>query len=614
MTGYTLKSHAGLAAALTVALAACPIAPALADGHGIAMYGEPALPEGFASLPYADPDAPKGGRIATGESGSFDSLNPYILKGNVPWQLRYLNVESLMGRSWDEPFTLYGLLAEKIATADDRSWAEFTLNPAARFSDGTPVTAEDVMWSYETLGTKGHPRYRGLWDQIAAMTSPRDGVVRFEFKADDAGDVNPELVLLAALRPVLKKAQWDGKDFAESGLEAPITTSPYVISDVDPGRRVVLTRNPDYWGKDVPFMQGQANIDEIRLEFFGDGAVMFEAFKAGEIDTFREFNAGKWSTQYDFPAVQRGDVILEEVAHERPSGITGFAFNTRRAPFDDIRVRDALLHAFNFEFVNEALNDGSAPRITSYYSNSPLAMTEGAASGRVLELLEPFAADLPPEALDGYALPVSDGSERNRKNIARASELLAEAGFEIGDGGLMRGADGTPLSFEILLKQGATEYQQVIDMYVESLRRLGIVPTVTVVDPAQYTERVERYDFDMVDWRVGVSLSPGNEQRLYWGSDGVTENGTKNYPGIDSPAAEAMVDAILAAESQDDFVAAVRALDRVLTTGRYAIPIWEYNVSRIAYYDHLHHPAKIPLYGDWIGWQPDVWWSDPVAE
>ena len=578
------------------------------------MYGEPALPEGFAALPYANPEAPKGGRIVTGEAGSFDSLNPFILKGTTPWQLRYLAVESLMGRSWDEPFTIYGLLAEKVETAQDRSWAEFTLNPAAAFSDGSPVTAEDVMWSYETLGTQGHPRYRGLWDQIASMTSPREGVIRFEFKPGEDGTVNPELPLLAAMRPVLKKAQWEGKDFAESGLEPPITSAPYVISDVDPGRRVVLTRNPDYWGKDVPFMQGQANIGEVRLEFFGDGAVMFEAFKAGEIDTFREFNAGKWATQYDFPAVQRGDVILEEVAHERPSGITGFAFNTRRAPFDDIRVRDALIHAFNFEFINEALNDGGAPRITSYYSNSPLAMTDGPAEGEVRTLLEPFAAGLPPEALEGYALPVSDGSERNRRNIARATELMAEAGFEIGDGGLMRGPDGTPFTFEILLKQGATEYQQVIDIYVEALKRLGIEPTVTVVDPAQYTQRVESYDFDMTDWRVGVSLSPGNEQRLYWGASGVTENGTKNYPGIDSPAAEAMIDALVNADSQEGFRAAVQALDRVLTTGRYAIPIWEYNVSRVAYYDHLHHPETIPLYGDWIGWQPDVWWSDPDGQ
>ena len=599
---------------LSICIVAGTGGAAFADGHGIAMYGQPALQPDFDGLPYADPDAPKGGRIITGEAGTFDSLNPFILKGSTPWQLRYLTVESLMGRSWDEPFTLYGLLAESIETADDRSWVEFTLNPAARFSDGSPVTVEDVMWSYEILGTEGHPRYRSLWDQIENMTSPRDGVIRFEFAPDESGAVNPELALLAALRPVLKKAQWDGKDFAESGLEAPIASAPYVVSDVDPGRRVVLRRNPDYWGQDVPFMRGQANIDEIRLEFFGDGAVMFEAFKAGEIDTFREFNAGKWASQYDFPAVQRGDVVLEEVAHSRPSGITGFAFNTRRAPFDDIRVRDALIHAFNFEFINEALNDGSAPRITSYYSNSPLAMTDGPAEGRVKELLEPFAAELPPEAMEGYALPVSDGSARNRTNIARATELLAEAGYEIGDGGTMRGPDGSPLAFEILLKQGATEYQQVIDIYVESLRRLGIEPTVTVVDDAQYTQRVESYDFDMTDWRVGVSLSPGNEQKLYWGSDGVTENGTRNYPGIDSPAAEAMIDAILGSESQDDFVAAVQALDRVLTTGRYAIPIWEYNISRVAYYDHLHHPEKIPLYGDWIGWQPDVWWSDPVTD
>ena len=295
--------------------------------HGIAMYGEPALPQDFVSLPYANPDAPKGGRIVTGETGSFDSLNPHILKGSAPWQLRLLGYESLMGRSWDEPFTLYGLLAESIEVGPDRDWAEFTLREEAAFSDGTPVTIEDVMWSYETLGTEGHPRYRGVWDKVASMeqTGPRS--VRFDFNVEDR-----ELALLIGMRPILKKAQWEGRNFAESGLDVvPITTAPYVIEDFEAGRYVSMKRNPDYWGRDLPFMRGQANLDEIRMEFYGDGTVQFEAFKAGALNSIRENNVEKWETQYDFPAVQSGDVVKSVIPHERPSGMTGFLMNTRRA-------------------------------------------------------------------------------------------------------------------------------------------------------------------------------------------------------------------------------------------------------------------------------------------
>ena len=581
---------------------------AVAEGHGISMYGEPALPPDYAHLPYANPDAPTGGRIVTGETGSFDSLNPFILKGTPPWQLRFLAVESLMGRSWDEPFTLYGLLAERVEVAEDRSWAEFTLNPDAAFSDGSPVTTDDVLWSFETLGTIGNPRYLGLTDQIASITAPREGVVRMEFAPNEDGEVDRELPLIAAMRPILKAAQWDEADFTESGLTPVITSAPYVVDDFEQGRFVSLRRNPDYWGADLPFMAGQANLDEIRMEYYGDAVAAFEAFKAGQVTTHREFNAGKWATQFDFPAVARGDVVLEEVAHQRPSGITGLAMNTRRAPFDDWRVRDALIHVFNFEQMNEALNDGTIPRITSYFSNSPLGMDEGPAEGRVRELLEPFADELLPGALDGYALPVA-ADARNRDNLRAALDRLEEAGWTVQDGEL-RNAAGEPFEMEILIEQRETEFQQVVDIWTKALSRVGIVPVVDVVDPAQFKERTDAYDFDLVNFRRGLSLSPGNEQYLYWGPEGVEAPGTPNYPGIDSPAAVAMVDALLTAEDRDGFLAAARALDRVLTTGRYVIPIWQWNISRIAYYDELKHPDAIPLYGDWIGWQPDVWWHE----
>ncbi|WP_299789565.1 extracellular solute-binding protein [uncultured Marivita sp.] len=594
------KRQLGLAA---LALALCAQSAAADPQHGIAMYGDPALPPDFVSLPYANPDAPKGGRIVTGEVGSFDSLNPHIAKGNVPWQLRFLAYESLMGRNYDEPFTLYGLLAESIEVGEDREWVEFVLREEAAFSDGTPLTVEDVMWSYETLGTIGHPRYHGAWNKIASMeqTGPRS--IRFTFTEED-----PEMALLIGMRPILKKAQWEGKDFSASGIdEVPITTAPYVIDDYEAGRFVSLKRDPDYWGQDVNFMRGQANLDEIRMEFYGDGTAMFEAFKAGALNSSREFNVEKWDTQYDFPAIDSGDVVKSVVPHERPSGMTGFVMNTRRDVFSDWRVRDAMLHAFNFEFINETMTGSKQPRITSYFSNSVLGMQDGPAEGRVRELLEPFSDDLLPGALEGYALPASDGTERNRGNIRAAIDLMEQAGYTITDGRMV-GPDGAPFTFEILLQQGSTEEQSIIDLFTQSLERVGITPTITTIDNAQFKERTSNYDFDMSYNRWGMSLSPGNEQKLYWGCDGVENPGTRNWMGMCSPAAEAMIDEILNSDTREDFIAATRALDRVLTTGRYVIPIYQWNISRIAHVKELKYPETIPIYGDWIGWQPDVWW------
>ncbi len=588
-----------------MALAAGGSGPTLAEpAHGIAMYGDPALPADFTHLPQTNPDAPKGGRIVFAESGGYDSLNPVIRKGRAPWQLRFMLFETLMGRSYDEPFTLYGLLAETIDTAPDRSWVEFTLRPEARFSDGSPVTVEDVMWSYETLGTKGHPRYAGAWGKVETMeqTGPRS--VRFTFNEPDR-----ELALIMGMRPILKKAQWDGVDFEASGIDLiPIGSSPYVIDDFETGRYLVLRRNPNYWGAEVPFMQGQANFDEIRFDYYGDGDVVFEAFKAGDASTYRETNQAKWDTQYDFPAVQRGDVVLSDIPHQRPTGINGFVMNTRRDVFRDWRVREAMIQAFNFEFINQTLNGGTLPRIESYFDNSVLgADITAPARGRVAALLTPFADSLLPGTLEGYALPVSDGSERNRKGIAAALDLMEQAGWTVQDG-VMKNAAGLPFSFEIVVSQNATERRQILDIYAAALGRLGITPTITALDSAAYKERTQAFDFDMAPYVRGLSLSPGNEQKLYWGAELADEPGSRNWMGVKSPAIDAMIDTMLAAPSQEEFRAATRALDRLLTAGRYVIPIWYNNVSHIAHVKELHYPAHIPMYGDWLGFQPELWW------
>jgi len=335
--------------------------------------------------------------------------------------------------------------------------------------------------------------------------------------------------------------------------------------------------------------------------------VQFEAFKAGALNALRENNAEKWETQYDFPAVQRGDVVKSEIPHGRPTGMTGFVMNTRHGVFADWRVRAAMIHAFNFEYINETMTGSRQPRITSYFSNSDLAMSDGPAEGRVRELLAPFADDLLPGALEGYALPEGDGSARNRRNIRAAMGLMEEAGWTVQDG-VMKNAEGRPFSFEIVLGQGAGEEQSIIDIYVQALQRMGIAPRVTVIDSAQYNERVNRFDFDMTFFRRGISLSPGNEQRLYWGSEAATQEGSRNLMGMQSPAADAMIDTLLNATSREDFVAASRALDRVLTTGRYVIPIYQWNLSRIAHAKELTFSETTPVYGDWTDWMPNAWW------
>ncbi len=600
--------------ALGAALAALTLCQgAWADpSHGIAMYGTPALPPDFVSLPYANPDAPKGGRVVTGNVGSFDSLNPFTLKGTTPWQLRHLTHESLLGRSWDEPFTLYGLLAESVDTGPDREWVEFTLREQARFSDGSPVTVADVIWSYETLGTTGHPRYRAFWDQVARIEQTGPRRVRLTFNTEDR-----ELALIAGLRPILQKSQWDGRDFADATVrDIPIGSAPYVVADYEVGRHVTLRRNPDYWGKDLPLRRGTNNFDEIRIEFYGDNTVLKEAFKAQAVSWIREFNADRWETQYDFPAIQSGQIVKSEIPHAKPSGMTGFVMNTRRAPLDDWRVRDALIHAFNFEYINDTLTGGRQPRITSYFSNSDLSMQPGPAEGRVRDLLTPFADTLPPGTLEGYTLPTGDGSARNRRNLRKAMALLRQAGWTVQDG-VLKNAQGQQLELTVLLQQDALIQQAsaIMDIYARALERLGIRLNVQTIDKAQYAERERTFDFDLTFMRRSLSLSPGNEQRFYWGSAAADQPGSRNLMGMRAPAADAMIDAMLTARSRDDFVAATRALDRVLTAGRYVIPIHQYAVGRIAHIRELKYPVdNLPIYGDGIGFLPEVWWYDDKNE
>lgn len=573
--------------------------------HGIAMYGEPALPPDFVSLPYANPDAPKGGTIVLGEAGGFDSLNPFIVKGQAPAQVATYTVETLLGRSMDEAFSLYGLLAESVDTDDGRTYVEFTLREAARFSDGSPVTVDDVLWSYETLGTVGNPRYAAAWKKVAKAEATGPHSVRFTFNTEDR-----ELPLILGMRPILKKAQWEGKDFTESTLEAPIGSGPYVVADFQPGAQVTFKKNPDWWGKDLAFNKGLHNLDTIRIDYYAGTAVIFEAFRAGELSSWTETNPAKWTTNYDFPAVTDGTVVKEELSHGRPSGIEGFAMNTRKPLFADWRVREAMIQAFNFELVNATLNAGALPRITSYYSNSTLSgQMDQPAAGKVAEALQAHAADLLPGALEGYTLPVTDGSEANRAGLRAATKLLEEAGWTVQEG-VLKDAKGTPFAFEILLQNGTDDIIATANIYVEALKRLGIDARVTTVDSALYKERTGNYDFDMTHYVRSLSLSPGNEQSLYWGSEQAGQPGTRNWAGIQSPAVDALIAQLLKARAAEDFTIAVQALDRALTSGRYVIPFWYSDKTRLAHDAKLHHVEKMPLYGVYPGTFPETWWIE----
>ncbi len=565
------------------------------------MYGDPVLPPDFVSLPYANPAAPKGGRIAFGENGGFDSFNPYIRKGRAPWGVRVHVYETLMGRNWDEPFSLYGLLAESIETGANREWVEFTLRPEARFSDGAPVTVADVIWSFETLAKQGVPRYANSWSKVAKseQTGPRS--VRFTFS-----QIDRELPLIIGLRPVLQKSSWEDREFSDSSLDLPIGSGPYVVGEYEANRFVTFRRNPDYWGNKLGYNQGLHNLNQIKYEYFRDASVTFEAFVAGETSVYRELNAQKWEDQFNFPAIAKGEVVKSVIPHGRPSGMRGFVFNTRRAIFADWRVRDALIHAFNFEFINHVVNKGRAPRAASYFSNSELGMRPGPAEGQVKAFLAPFADSLPPGALDGYALPQSNGKERNRANLKLAAKQLAAAGWKVGTDGVLRDDKGEVFTFEIMLRSSANE--AIANLFSDALKRLGISVTLTIIDSAQHKSRRDSYDFDMMFNVWSLSLSPGNEQRLYFGSAGVENIGTRNFMGVNSPAADAMIERILTSDSRDDFVAATRALDRVLTSGRYVIPVWYNNVSRLAHRAELKFPQNLPVYGDWLGFLPEVWW------
>ena len=588
-----------------LAVAAVTAAPALAaDGltgaHALSMFDDVKYAPDFEHFDYADPDAPAGGEIRLAALGTFDSLNPFILKGNAAAGLGLI-YDNLLTGSLDEPFTEYGLLVESIDMPADRSWVEFTLREEARWHDGRPVSVDDVIWTTETLRTKGHPFYRHYYADIAGVSRTGPRTVRFTF-----GDaVNRELPLIVGQIDVLPKHWWEGRDFESTTLDPPLGSGPYRIAAVEPGRSITFERVPDYWGRDLAVNRGQNNIGVIRYDYYRDATVAVEAFKAGEFDFRRENNSKEWGTAYDLPDVENGRMIKELLDHERPTGMQAFWFNTRRTKFADRRVRHALAHTFDFEWSNANLFYGQYTRTKSFFSNTELA-SSGLPQGRELEILEPWRDRVPPEVFaSAYEPPSTDGSGSLRRNLRTAREMLREAGWVVRDGVLIHAETGEALEIEFLLV--APAFERIVGPVVKNMERLGIAARIRLVDPAQYQNRVNEFDFDIVVSSRGQSLSPGNEQRNYWTTASADVPGSGNLAAVRDPVVDELVDLLIQAPDRDILVATTRALDRVLLRGHYVIPQWHIRGFRLVYWNKFGRPATRPKYG--LGF-PATWWID----
>ncbi|MGQ0672107.1 MAG: extracellular solute-binding protein [Hyphomicrobium sp.] len=590
--------------------------------HAIAMHGEAKFPAGFSHFPYADPAAPKGGRVTLGTTGSFDNLNPLIVRGEAASGVREFVIETLMARSLDEPFTLYGLLAESIDYPPDRSAITFNINPGARFSDGQPVTAADVVFSMELLREKGRPNHRTYYKKVAAAEALSPLAVRFTFKPAEAAPGTPadapptydrEMPLIMGLMPVVPKHATDPETFDRTTLAPLIGSGPYRIATIDAGRSITYVRNPDYWGRDLAVNRGRFNFDEIRYDYFREPATQFEAFKIGQIDVRHEDDPARWADSYRIAAAEDGRIAKAEFPSGLPAGMTGLVFNTRRPVFQDARVRQALIRLFNFEWINRTLFHTLYKRTQSFFERSELAAI-GAdvprpADDRETLVLDRSGASVKPAIRDGtYRFPVSDGTGHNRENARQAFALLAEAGYRLEDGRLVHTATGEQLSFEILASAAAQE--RLLSNFIADLKRLGIAARIRVVDSAQYQSRLKSYDYDMVQYSWLASLSPGNEQLFRWSSAVADQPGSYNFAGVKSPAVDRIIGDMLAAETAEEFRATVRALDRVLLSGDYVIPLFHAPTQWVAHWSRLAYPPVQPLWG----YNLDTWWTTPASQ
>lgn len=583
-------------------LACLPAVAAPGPQPGIAMYGEPALPEGFDHFPYADPAAPKGGRLVVGVEGTFDSLNPWNLgAASTAEGLEGTVFQSLMTRSRDEPFSLYPLIAKSIETDAARTSVTFRLDPRARFSDGTPVTADDVLFSFRLLKTHGRPQHRVAFAFVRRASAPDAATVHYDL----AGSTDRELPLILALMPVLPAHATDVARFDAATLAPPVGSGPYRVTGVEQGRRLTLIRDAAYWGRGLPSQRGLFNFEEIDIDYFADGDSLFAAFAAGLLDARIEPSAHRWVTGYDFPAVRDGAVRRESLPIGGPKGVDGFAFNLRRPVFQDIRVRRALASMLDFEWLNAKLYEGLMTRSIGFFDDSDLSSVGRPASEAERRLLAPWPGAVTPEIMAGQGdPPVTDGSGEDRRPARAALAALRPLGFHLAEGRLVR--DGVPLAFEILVRDAPQE--RLALAYAASLARIGVVARVRRVDPTQYERRRQTFDFDMTVGRWRASASPGNEQRSRFGSASAEQESSFNLAGVRNPAADALIEIILASKTREDFVTATRAYDRVLRSGAYIVPLFHATQEWIAVKRGLSHPARLPHYDAPAGLTLEAWW------
>jgi peptide/nickel transport system substrate-binding protein len=583
--------------------------PALAaESHAIAMHGAPAQPADFTHMPYANPDAPKGGRLVFGIPGSFDSLNPLIIKGLAVQPIvatppmRGLVTESLMTRGYDEAFTLYGLLARSVETDEVRSYVTFRLNPLARFSDGQPVLADDVLFSWALLRDKGRLNHRYFYAKVKKAEAPDSLTVRFDF----GGAPDRELPLILALMPILPKHAVDPATFEETSMTALTGSGPYRVTAVRPGASVTLMRNPDYWGRDLPINRGIWNFDEIRLDYYREANSEFEAFKRGLYDFRVEPEPLRWHDGYDFPAARNGEVVRDILKTGMPRPSEFLVFNTRRPVFSDVRVRQALMLLYDFEWINRNYFFGLYARAGGYFAGSELSAYAQPPDERERELLKPFASHIPADILDGsYRLAASDGSGRDRTTLRGALNLLSEVGYDLDGTVLRQRSTKAPFTFEIMVT--ARDQERIALAFTRDLKRAGIEASVRAVDAVQFEQRRLGYEYDMIWNRWDQSLSPGNEQSFYWGSESADRQGSRNYMGAKDPAIDAMIAAMLEAHERPAFVSAVRALDRTLMSGFYAIPVFNIQEQWIARWNRIERPSATSL----TGYLPETWWHRP---
>lgn len=567
--------------------------------HGLALHGEPKYAADFTRFDYVNPDAPKGGEIKLAAAGTFDTLNPFTLKGIAAPGIGML-FQTLMDSSGDEPFSQYGLIAETVEVPADRSFVTYNLRKKAVFTDGTPITADDVVFSFDTLMKEGHPQYRAYYGHVKSAKAENPHRVTFTFDMKN----NRELPLIVGQLPIFSKKDWAGKDFAKTTLKAPLGNGPYKVKSVDTGRRIVYERVKDWWGADLPVNKGQFNFDTIVYDLYREDTVLVQAFFSNAYDVRIENIAKAWETEYNQRPVKEGLVVKEEINHSLPVGMQAFAYNQRRPQFQDIRVRKALNYALDFEWSNKQFAYGKYKRTASYFENSDLA-AHGAPSDAELKILEPFRGQVPDEVFTTeYKNPSTGAGQNIRTNLSLAKTYLEQAGYKMGASGKLE-KDGKPLEIEFLIN--TSTFERWINPFIANLKKLGVTAKIRLVDAAQYQNRIDNFDFDIIVQTLPQSLSPGNEQRDFWGSDKADIPGSRNLLGIKNPVVDKLIEQILVAKDRDDLVAHTKALDRVLLWNYYVIPQWYIDYHRVAYWNKFGRPGIAPKYA--LG-MPETWWYD----